>query len=141
MDSMVQHQRKKEKSEKKRVRVRAGRADGQRKEKEAQILWEMLYADVADIESRSPERLEKMLTVTATACAAFGLTVSEAKTEIMCLQTTGGGHVSSTVTAAGQVNKQTVELVYFGGVTSAGWDPRSIEVTHRIKMVWSCFRR
>ena len=47
-----------------------------------------------------------MMTVIVTACAAFGLTVSEAKTEIMCLQTKGGGHVPFTVTAAGQVYKQ-----------------------------------
>ena len=46
------------------------------------------------------------MTVIVTACAAFGLTVSEAKTEIMCLQTKGGGHVPFTVTAAGQVYKR-----------------------------------
>ena len=54
-----------------------------------------------------PEGLEKMMTtVIVTACAAFGLTVSEAKTEIMRLQTKGGGRVPFTVTAAGQVYKQ-----------------------------------
>ena len=31
------------------------------------------------------------MTVIVTACAAFGLTGSEATTEIMCLQTKGGG--------------------------------------------------
>ena len=46
-----------------------------------------------------------------TACAAFGLTVPEATTEIMCLRTKGGGHVPFTVTTAGQVYKQTVEFV------------------------------
>ena len=51
----------------------------------------MLYADDAGIVSRSPQGLEKMMTVIVTACAAFGQTVSEAKTEIMCLQTKGGG--------------------------------------------------
>ena len=58
----------------------------------------MLYADDAGIASRSPEGLEKMMTVIVTACAAFGLTVSEAKTEIVYLQTKkGGGHVPITV--------------------------------------------
>ena len=47
MDSMVQLQRKKEKGGKRRGRARAGRADGQRKEEEAQTLWGMLYADEA----------------------------------------------------------------------------------------------
>ena len=55
--------------------------------------------------------LEKMMTVIVTACAAFGVTVSKAKTEIMCLQTKGGGHVPFSVIAAGQVCRQTVELV------------------------------
>ena len=62
-------------------------------------MWGMLYADDAGIVSRSPEGLEKMMTVIVTACAAFGLTVSESKTEIMRLQTEGGGHVPFTVTA------------------------------------------
>ena len=65
--------------------------------------WGILYADDAEIVSRSPEGLEKMMMVIATACAAFGLTVSQAKTEIMGLQTKGGGHVPFTVTSAGQV--------------------------------------
>ena len=69
------------------------------------------------------------MTVIVTACAAFGLTVPEATTEIMCLRTKGGGHVPFTVTAAGQVYKQTVEFVYLGGAISADWDLRSVEVT------------
>ena len=80
-----------------------------------------------------------MMTVIVTACAAFGLTVSEEKTEIMCLQTKGGGHVPSTVTAAGQVYKQKVEFVYLGGDFSADWDLRSAEVTRRIQRAWACF--
>ena len=98
---MVQLLRKKEKGGKKEGRAPAGRVDGQKKEEAAQTLWGMLYADDAGIESRLPEGLEKMMTVIVTACAAFGLTVSEAKTEIMCLQTKGGGHVPFTFTAAG----------------------------------------
>ena len=102
MDSMVQLQRKEKQGGKKRGRARTGRVDGHKKEK-AQTLWGILYADDAGIVPRSPEGLEKMMTVIVTACAAFGLTVSKAKTEIRCLQTKGGGHVPFTVTAAGQV--------------------------------------
>ena len=120
MDSMVQLLRmKKEKGGKKEGRARAGRVDGQKKEEAAQTLRGMLYADDEGIVSRSPEGLEKMMTVIVTACAAFGLTVSEAKTGIMCLQTKGGGYVPFTVTAADQVYKQTVEFVYLGGAISA----------------------
>ena len=41
-----------------------------------------------------------------TACSAFGFTAFEAKTESMCQQTKGGGKVSFTINAAGQVYKQ-----------------------------------
>ena len=66
----------------------------------------MLYADDAGIVSRSSEGLERMMTVIMTACSSFGLTVSEAKTEIMCLETKGEGKVSFAINAAGQVYKQ-----------------------------------
>ena len=47
--------------------------------------------------------------VIVTMCAAYGLTLSEAKTEIMCLRTTGMSDAASTfsVEATGQVYKQT----------------------------------
>ena len=46
--------------------------------------WGMLCADDAGVVSQSPEQLRKMVGVIVVVCAAFGLTVSEAKTEIMC---------------------------------------------------------
>ena len=93
MDNMMQLQRKKEEWEK--GTPRTGKVDGQRgKEEEVQILWGMLYADDAGIVSRSSEGLERMMTVIVTACSAFGLTVSEAKTEIICLQTKYGRKAS-----------------------------------------------
>ena len=61
--------------------------------------------------------------------------------ETMYLQTKGGGHVPSTVTAVGQVYKQTVEFVYLGGAISADWDLRSVEARRRIQGVWACFGR
>ena len=48
-------------------------------------LWGMLHADGAGVVSQSPEQLRKMMGVMwSCARAAFGLTVSETKTEIMC---------------------------------------------------------
>ena len=76
-----------------------------------------------------------MMTVIATSRVAFGLTVSETKTEIMCLQTKEGGEVSLTVTAAGQVHQQTVEFVYLGGAIGAEKDDAA---TPR---AWACFVR
>ena len=79
------------------------------------------------------------MTVIVTACAAFGLTVSEANTKIMCLQTKGGGHMPFTVTAAGQVCKQAIEFVCLGGAINADWDLRSVQLTRRIQRGWACF--
>ena len=47
-------------------------------------LWGILYADDAGVVSQSSEQLRKMMGVIVVVCAAFGLTVSEAKTEMMC---------------------------------------------------------
>ena len=49
----------------------------------------MLYADDAGVVSQSPEQLRKMMGVIVVVCTAFGLTVSGAKTEIMCLRAKG----------------------------------------------------
>ena len=50
-------------------------------------------------------------------CAAFGLTESEAKTEIMCLRTKRVSEFTPvfSVGAAGQMYNQTNEFVYLGG--------------------------
>ena len=61
--------------------------------------------DEAGIVLRPPGGLERMMMVIVTTYSAFEHTVSEAKTEIMCLQTKYGGKVSFAVTAAGQLYK------------------------------------
>ena len=50
-------------------------------------LWGMLYTDDFGDASQSPEQLRNMMGVIVVVCVAFSLTVSEAKTEIMCLHT------------------------------------------------------
>ena len=66
-------------------------------------------------------------------CAAFGLTASEANTEIMCLRAEGMSEYTATfsVEAAGQVYGQTNESVYLGGNVDHNAD-LSIEVDPRI---------
>ena len=96
----------------------------------------MLYADDAGIVSRSSERLKRMTTVIVTACSAFGLAVTKAKTERMCVQTKSGGKVSFTVNPADLVNKQTIEFVYLGGAITADRD-LSIEITRRLQRTWA----
>ena len=137
---MVQLQRK-EKSEKKGT-SRTGKVDRRKalEGEEVQRSWGMLYADDAGIVSRSSERLEKIMTVIVTACSSFGLTVSEAKTEIMCLQTLGGGEVSFPINAAGHGYEQTIEFVYLGRAITANRD-LGIETSRCFQRPWACFQR
>ena len=58
----------------------------------------------------------------------------------MCPQTKGGGKVSFTINAAGQVYKQAIEFVYLGGAINADRD-LSIEITRRLQRAWACFQR
>ena len=63
----------------------------------------MLYADDAGVVAQSSEPLRKMVGGVVVVCAAFGLTVSEAKTEIMFLRMKGmpESTVTFSVEAAG----------------------------------------
>ena len=105
-------------------------------------LWGILYADDGKVVSQSPKQLRKMMTVIVIVCAAFGLTVSEAKTEIMCLRAKGMPESTATfsVEAAGQVYNQTNEFVYLGGNVNQNVD-LSIEVDRRVSNAWCSFRK
>ena len=105
-------------------------------------LWGMLYADDAGVVSQSPEQVRKMMGVMVVVCAVFGLTVSEAKTEMMCLRAKGMPESTATfsVEATGQVYHQTNELVYLGGNVNHNAD-MSIEVDRRIRNAWCSFRK
>ena len=75
-------------------------------------------------------------------CTAFGLTVSEAKTEIMCLREKGMPESTAafSVEAAGQVYNQMNEFVYLGGNVNQNAD-LSIEIDRRIRNAWCSFRK
>ena len=75
-------------------------------------------------------------------CAAFVLTVSEAKTEIVCSRAKGmpGSIATFSVEATGQVYNQTSEFVYLGGSVNHNAD-LSIEVDRRIRNVWCSFQK
>ena len=79
----------------------------------------ILYADDAGVVSQSPEQLRKMMEVIVVVCAAFGLTVSESKTEIMCLRAKGMPESTATfsVEAAGRCTTRRTTL-YTSGETS-----------------------
>ena len=105
-------------------------------------VWGMLHADYAGVVSQSLEQLRKMMGVIVVVCAAFGLTVSEAKTEIMCLRVREMPESTAifSVEAAGQVYNQTNELVYFEGTVNHNAD-LSVEVDRGIRNAWCSFRK
>ena len=140
-DNMMQLQRKKEKGEKKGT-SRTGKIDRRRGKEgeEVQRLRGLLYANDAGIVWRSSEGLERMMMVIVTTCSAFGFTISKEKTEIMCLQTKGGGKVSFTINAADQEYKQTIEVLYPGGAVTVDRH-LTIEIPPRLQRAWACFQR
>ena len=108
----------------------------------ATSLWGMLYADDAWVVSQSPEQLRKIMGVIVVMCTAFGHTVSEAKTEIMCLRTKGMPKPTAvfSVEAASQVYTQTNRFVYIGSDVNHN-DFLSIEVDRRIRNARCSFRK
>ena len=55
-------------------------------EKTTLHFWGMLYADDAGVVSRSQEGLTRMMTIIVEVFGAFGLTVSEKKTETLLIR-------------------------------------------------------
>ena len=108
----------------------------------ARPLWGMLYTDDAGVVSQSPDPLRKMMGLIVVVYAAFDLTVSEAKTEIMCLRAKGMPESTAIfiVEAACQVYNQTNECVYFGGNVNHNANV-SIKVDRRIRNAWGNFRK
>ena len=82
------------------------------------------------------------MVVIVVVCTAFGLTVSEAKTEITCLHAKGMPESTAIFSeeAAGQVYNQTNEFVYLWGNVNHNAD-LSIEVDRRIRNTWCSFRK
>ena len=82
-----------------------------------------------------------MIGVIVVVCAAFGLTVSEAKNEIMRLRAKGMSESTAifSVETAGQVYNQTNGFVYLGRNVNHNAD-RSIEVNRRIRNAGCNFR-
>ena len=92
--------------------------------------------------SQSLGQLRKIMRVIVVVCAAFSLTVSEAKTEIMCSRAKGMPESTAifSAEAAGQMYNQTNEFVYLGGNVNHNAD-LSIEVDRRTRNAWCSFRK
>ena len=94
------------------------------------------------VNSQPAELLRKIMGVIVVVCAAFGLTVSEAKTKIICSRAKGMPESTATfsVEAAGQVYNQTNEFVYLAGNVNHNAD-LSIQVDRCIRNAWCSFRK
>ena len=119
----------------------AGRSNCRRVSPRDAILG-MLCADDVGVASQSPEQLRNMMWVIMVVWAAFGLTVSEAKTKIMCLRAKRMPESTATfsVEAARQAYNQTNEFVYHGGNVNHKADLSTV-VDRRIRNAWCSFRK
>lgn len=74
------------------------------------------------------------------ACNSFGLTVSGAKAETMCLMTKRIGRVTFVYEAAGQVYKQTIKFLYLGATVCENGD-LATEINRGVLLYNLCFRQ
>ena len=107
----------------------------------------MLYADDASVVSRSQEGLTRMMTLIVEMFGAFGLTVSEKKTETLLMwalekQPKKGGSPPPllVIEAAGQKYAQTTQFRYLGGLVNEDGDLTQ-EINHWSREAWACIRR
>ena len=101
-------------------------------------IWGMLYSDDACIVSRSTRGLERMMAVFAE--ENFGLTISESKTETMCMPIPRAPPTQIVFNAAGKQYHQTTSFAYLGGAVTK--TPNlSDEIDRRILAGWMKFRR
>ena len=75
-------------------------------------IWGMLYADDACIVSRSPRGLGRMMAVFVEVFGTFCLTISESKTETMCMPIPRAPAAKIVFNATGQQYRQTTSFTY-----------------------------
>ena len=103
-------------------------------------IWGMLYADDACVVYRSPQGLAKMMEVIIEVCRAFALTVSDKKTETMCMPPLRTPRTMARAEAAGQIYKQVQSFTYLGG-TVTETPGMSVKIAKRTRACWMRIRR
>ena len=103
-------------------------------------IWGMLYADDAWIVSRSPGGLGRMLAVFVEVVDVFGLTISESKTETICMPIPRAPATKIVLNATGQQYRQTTSFTYLGGVVTE--TPNLFDkINRRIRAGWMSLKR
>ena len=100
----------------------------------------MLYADDACIVSRSLCGLGRMMAAFVEVFGIFGLTISESKTETMCMPIPHAPATQIVFNATGQQYRQTTSFTYLGG-TVTETPNLSDEIYRRIRAGWMNFNR
>ena len=103
-------------------------------------IWGMLYADDACIASRSPRGLGRMMAVFVKVFDTFGLTISESKTETMCVPIPRAPATKIVFNATGQQYRQRTSFTYLGGTVTEAPN-LSDEIDRRIRAGWMSFKR
>ena len=116
-------------------------------ERARRAVWGMLHAVDADVVSRSQEGWTRMITTVVEVFGAFGLTVSEKKTETLLMrapekQPKKGGSPPPplVIEAAGQKYAQTAQFRYLGVLINEDGELTQ-EINHRSIVAWACIRR
>ena len=103
-------------------------------------IWGMLYADDACIVSPSPRGLGRIMAVYVEVFGTLGLTISESKTETMCMPIPRAPATKIVFNATEQQYRQTISFTYLGGIVNE--TPNlSDEIDWRIRAGWMGFER
>ena len=100
----------------------------------------MLYADDAGIVACTSASRAKIMTAIVEKCDAFGLTVSEKKTETIVLRPPGEPAQQLMIQAAGQRYAQKERFTYLGGTISEDADMPA-ELKSCARSAWGAFHR
>ena len=125
----------------------AGVGAGTPLERARRAVWGMLYADDAGVVSISQEGLTRMMTIIVEVVGAFGLTVSEKKTETLLMRAPEKQSKKGrsplpplVIEAAGEKYAQTAQFRYLGGLVNQDGELTQ-EINHRSRAAWACIRR
>ena len=103
-------------------------------------IWGMLYVDDACIVSLSPRGLGRMMAVFVEVFGTFGLTISESKTETMCMPISRAPAAKIVFNATRQQYRQTTSFAHLRGTVTETLN-LSGEIDRRIRAGWMGFTR
>ena len=103
-------------------------------------MWGILFADDTCIMSRSPQGLERIMATLVEVFGAFGLTVSEKKTETMSFPIPHAPATTIAFITTGQQYRHMTSFIYLGGAITES-SRLSAEIDRRIRAGWMSFNR